>query len=81
MHVFYVLLVCINGWLFVYELSDCGFEFCCSHLKKSTFIKNKKLIKNNILNGSFKINKIINKFSLTTDEFMPELHFKQPRFS
>ena len=23
----------LNGWVFVYELSGCGFESCCSHLK------------------------------------------------
>ena len=23
----------ISGWVFVYELSGCGFESCCSHLK------------------------------------------------
>ena len=23
---------CLNGWLFVYELSDCGFESRCNHL-------------------------------------------------
>ena len=22
----------LNGWVFVYGLSDCGFESCCSHL-------------------------------------------------
>ena len=25
-------LVWLNGWVFVYELSGCGFESCCSHL-------------------------------------------------
>ena len=24
--------VCLNGWVFVYELSGCGFVFSCSHL-------------------------------------------------
>ena len=24
----------LNGWVFVYELSDCGFEFRCCHLSK-----------------------------------------------
>ena len=24
--------VWLNGWVFVYELSDCGFESCCSHV-------------------------------------------------
>ena len=47
--------------------------------KKSTFIKNKEL--NNISNDQFKINKIIKKFSLTTNKFMPELHFKNPGFT
>ena len=27
------------------------------------------------------MNKIINKFLLTRDKFMPELHLKQPRFT
>ena len=25
--------VWLNGWVFVYELSSCGFEFSCSHLQ------------------------------------------------
>ena len=25
--------VWLNGWVFVYELSDCGFESHCCHLK------------------------------------------------
>ena len=24
--------VLLNGWVFIYELSGCGFEFSCSHL-------------------------------------------------
>ena len=24
--------VWLNGWVFVYEVSDCGFQSCCSHL-------------------------------------------------
>ena len=27
-----VLKVWLNGWVFVYELSDCGFESCWYHL-------------------------------------------------
>ena len=30
--------------MFVYELSGCGFESSCSHLKHKEFIKNNKLI-------------------------------------
>ena len=26
-----------NGWVFVYQLSGCGFESCCSHLKVVVF--------------------------------------------
>ena len=44
--------------------------------KKLTFIKNKELS-----NDQFKMNKIINKFLLTGDKFMPELHLKQPGFT
>ena len=47
--------------------------------KKLTFIKNKKL--NNISNDQFKINKIIDKFLLTGDKFMPELHLKRSEFT
>ena len=43
--------------------------------KKTTVIKNKEL-----LNDQFQVNKIINKFLLTGDKFMPELHLKQPGF-
>ena len=44
--------------------------------EKSTFIKNKEL--HNF--DEFKMNKIINKFLLTGNKFMPELHLKQPGF-
>ena len=46
-------------------------------MKKSTFIKNKELHNSD----QFKMNKIINKFLLTGDKFMPELHLKQPGFT
>ena len=44
--------------------------------------KNKLLLKqetllNNIYNDWFKMNKIINKFLLTRDKFVPELHLKR----
>ena len=52
-------------------LSNCG---ACGK-KKSTFIKNKEL--HNF--AYFKMNKIVNKFLLTDDIFMAELHLKQPR--
>ena len=54
-------------------LSNCA---VCSK-KKSTFIKNKEL--HNV--GKFKMNKIIKKFLLTGDKFMPELYLKQPGFT
>ena len=44
--------------------------------KKSTFI-----IKKELSNGKFKMNKIINKFLLTGDKFMTECLFKQLRFT
>ena len=44
--------------------------------KKSTFIKNQE-----ISNDYFQKNKIINKFLLTGDKFMPELHLKQSGFT
>ena len=44
--------------------------------KKLTFIKNKELS-----NDQFKMNKIINKFLLTGDKFMPELHLKHLGFT
>ena len=44
--------------------------------RKPTFIKNKELS-----NDYFKMNKIVNKFLLTGDEFMPELHLKKPGFT
>ena len=47
--------------------------------KKSTFIKNKEL--NNNSNGSFKINKIANKFLLNGDKFLLKLHLKQLGFT
>ena len=45
---------------------------------KLTFIKNKELTNSN---DYFKTNRIINKFLLTGDKFMPELHLKQPGFT
>ena len=44
--------------------------------KNSTFIKNQEL-----LNDQFKINKIINKFLLSGENFIPELQLKQPGFT
>ena len=50
--------------------------------KKSPFIKNKELHNfDNISNDSFKMNTTINKFLLTGDKFMPELHLKQLGFT
>ena len=46
--------------------------------KKPTFIKNKELHNFNV---KFKMTKIINKFLLTGDTFMSELHLKQPGFT
>ena len=46
--------------------------------KKSTFIKNIEL---HNFNNLFQMNKIINKFLLTRDKFMPELHLKQAGFT
>ena len=49
--------------------------------KMLTFIKNQELHNfNNISNDQFKMNKIINKFLLTGDKFMPELHSKRSGF-
>ena len=31
--------VWLNGWVFVYQLSDCGFETSCSHLQGVSFPK------------------------------------------
>ena len=53
--------------------SNCAF---CGK-KKSSFIKNKEL--NNY--DQFKMNKIINKFSLMGNKFRPESHLKQPGFT
>ena len=44
--------------------------------KNLPFIKNKELS-----NDQFKMNKIINKFLLTGDKIMPQLHLKQPGFT
>ena len=56
-------------------LSNCAI----SGKKKPTFIKDKEI--DNISDDQFKMNKIINKFLLTGDKFMPELHLKQPGFT
>ena len=44
--------------------------------RKSTFIKNQELP-----NDQFKMTNITNKFLLTGDKFMSELHLKQPGFT
>ena len=54
-------------------LSNCAI----SVKKKSTFIKNKEVNKPD----QFKMNKIVNKFLLTGDTFILELHSKQPEFT
>ena len=49
--------------------------------KMSAFIKNEELLNfNNIWNNQFKMNKLINKFLLAGDKFMPALHLKEPGF-
>ena len=48
--------------------------------KKSSFIKNQEL-RSTIVLIKFKINKIINKFLLDVDNFMPDLHLRQPGFT
>ena len=35
--------VWLNGWVFVYELSGCGYESSCYHLRKTLFIILKNL--------------------------------------
>ena len=52
-------------------------NYAISGKKKSTFIKNKEVNKPD----QFKMNKIVNKFLLTGDTFILELHSKQPEFT
>ena len=40
-----------------------------------------KCIVLNVIPLIYKMNKIINKFFLTGDRFMPEMHLKQPEFT
>ena len=55
---------------------------CSLKRKKNNVIKIQDFSNfNNILNDRFKMNKIINKFLLTGDKFMPELHLKHPGFT
>ena len=69
-------------------------ETCCVICKKNTANENsivKKTKQNGLIfsvnyclwlsNDQFKMNKITNKFLLTGDKFMPELHLKEPGFS
>ena len=57
-------------------------NFAVCGKKKSTFIKNKELHNfDKISNDSFKMTTTINKFLLTGEKFMPELHLKQPGFT
>ena len=62
-------------------LSNCAI---CGKKKKKKMIciKKQELHNfNNISNDWFKMNKIINKFLLTGEKFMTELHLKQPGFT
>ena len=55
---------------------------CVNCGTKKTFIKQQELHNfNNISNDWFKMNKIINKYLLTGDKFMPEMHLKQQEFT
>ena len=57
-------------------------KFCYLSRRELAFIKNQKLYKfSNISNDWFKINKIINKFSLTGENFMPEFDLRQLKFT
>ena len=49
-------------------------------VKKSRFIKSQE-VHLTIVSMKFKMNKIVNKFLLTGDKFMPELHLRQPVFT
>ena len=60
-----------NRWMFLSNWAVCG-------KKKWTFIKSKEL---NNFNDWFKMDKIINKFLLTHNKFIPELHLKHPGFT
>ena len=53
-------------------LSYCG---VCG-MQNKLLLKQETLL-NNIYNDWFKMNKIINKFLLTRDKFVPELHLKR----
>ena len=57
-------------------LSNCAI---CGKKKKTTLIKGQDI--KYISNEQFKMNKIINKFLLTRDKFMPEMHLKQSGFT
>ena len=37
-HSWIIWLVWLNGWVFLYELSGCGFESCCCHLIWEVFL-------------------------------------------
>ena len=39
----------MNGWVFIYELSGCGFEYHCCHLCLRTICSNKKSSFNGLL--------------------------------
>ena len=69
-----------EGWEFPSEKKGGGVPALeeIMHRKKSTFTENKEL---HNFNDYFKMNKITNKFLLTEDKFMPELHLKQPGFT
>ena len=51
--------------------------------KKLRFIKNQEVdeLELNFRNDVFIMNKIVNRFLLTGDKFMHELHLRQPRFT
>ena len=60
------------------KIDQCFYCTICGK-KKTSCIRKKEL--NNISNDWFKMNEIINKFLLTGDKFMPELHLKHSGFT
>ena len=57
-----MMMMMISGWVFVYEVSGCGFESRCSHFDRFVSVRNN--IVNLINNDNYK-----HKITLLADDF------------
>ena len=62
-------LVWLNGWVFIYELSVCGFKCCCSHLNFLNIYQASKFQVFMETNGSFSYSFVVSNLHLETNGY------------